>query len=340
MAQHNINKKQKLKFALIYGGKYHARFLKRGDIMANKDIKKYASKGGKTRCIPRALHEGILKIMGKELPCVVLEDGRRIITRSSVFKAFGRPQRGNKHKDPEIQKIPSFIDAKNLQPFITDEIKGLIAPVNYISISKKEATGYSAETLPIVCEIYLNAKKEGCLTPNQVVIAELSEVLLRTLSRVGIIGLVDEATGYQQVRPADALQAYLDKIIGKELTSWCKRFPDEFYSNIYKLRGWPEFTTSKNKYSCVGMYTNDIVYSRLGEDILSELKSKTPDTSKISMHQWLTVDTGHPLLSQHIHAIITLQRLALAQGFGWKRFIDMVDATHPKRETALLMEAA
>jgi hypothetical protein len=172
MAQHNINKKQKLKFSLIYGGKYHDRFLKRGDI----------------------------------------------------------------------------IDAKNLQPFITDEIKGLIAPVNYISISKKEATGYSAETLPIVCEIYLNAKKEGCLTPNQVVIAELSEVLLRTLSRVGIIGLVDEATGYQQVRPADALQAYLDKIIGKELT--------------------------------------------------------------------------------------------LAQGFGWKRFIDMVDATHPKRETALLMEAA
>lgn len=304
--------------------------------MSNPNIKKHASKGGKARWLPKATHQGVLKIMGNELPCVVLEDGRRIITRSSVFKAFGRPQRGNKHKDPEIQKIPSFIDAKNLQQFITDEIKELIAPVNYIGTNKKESTGYSAETLPIVCEIYLNAKKEGYLTPNQVVIAELSEVLVRTLSRVGIIGLVDEATGYQQVRAADALQAYLDKIIGKELTSWCKRFPDEFYSNLYRLKGWAEFSTSKNKYSCVGMYTNDIVYSRLGEDILTELKSKTPDTSKAKMHQWLTVDTGHPILSQHIHALIALQRLALAQGFGWKRFMDMVNLTYPKRETALI----
>ena len=306
--------------------------------MSNMNIKKHASKGGRARWLPKATHQGMLKIMGKELPCVVLEDGRRIITRTSVFKAFNRPQRGNKYRDGIVSSLPSFLDAQNLKPFITPEVEELIAPVNYMSLNKKEMTGYSAETIPTVCEIYLNAKKEGCLVSTQGLIAELSETLLKTLSRVGIIGLVDEATGYQQVRASDALQAYLDKIIGKELASWTKKFPDEFYANIYKLRGWPEFSTSKNKYSCVGMYTNDIVYSRLGEDILSELKERTPDTSKKSMHQWLTVDTGHPLLSQHIHALITLQRLALAQGFGWKRFMDMVNATHPKRETALLLE--
>ena len=74
-----------------------------------------------------------------------------------------------------------------------------------------------------------------------------------------------------------------NKILTKELASWCKRFPDEYYDNIYKLIGWPEFSTSKNKYSCVGHYTNDIIYSTLGQDVLNDLENKTPDTSKVSM---------------------------------------------------------
>ncbi len=307
--------------------------------MSNPNIKDYASKGGKARWMPKATHQGILKIMGKELPCVVLEDGRRIITRTSVFKAFNRPQRGNKSSTENAIAIPSFLDAKNLRPFITEEMQGLICPVNYLGIKGENMMGYSAETIPIVCEIYLNARKENVLTPAQGVIADLSDILIKTLSRVGIIGLIDEATGYQQIRPRDALEAYLNKLLGKELSSWCKRFPDSFYANIYKLRGWPEFSTSKNKYSCVGNYTNDLVYARIGEDVKEELKNRTPDTSKEKMHQWLSVDTGHPLLSKHLSEIITLQKVAIAQGYGWKRFIDLVDQILPKKQHALELES-
>lgn len=303
--------------------------------MSNMNIKDHASKGGRARWLPKATHQGILKIMGKSLPCVVLEDGRRIITRTSVFKAFNRPQRGNKSSTKNSVLIPSFLDALNLRPYITNEIQGLITPVNYLNQKSEESTGYSAETIPIVCEIYLNAKKDNVLTGSQVLIADLSEVLIKTLSRVGIIGLIDEATGYQQIRPRDALESYLNKLLSRELASWCKRFPDEFYENIYKLKRWPEFSTSKNKYSCVGNYTNDIVYSRIGKDVLDELKQRTPDTSKESMHQWLSVDTGHPMLSQHLYSIIGLQRLALSQGFAWNRFMDMVNAVYPVKDHAL-----
>jgi len=306
--------------------------------MSNPNIKDHAAKGGKARWMPRATHQGFLRIMDKDLPCVVLEDGRRLIARSSVFKTFDRPQRGSKQSQDLSGNLemPSFLDAANLQPFVTEEDKELIMPLNYLSLRGAEMTGYSAETIPIACEVYLNAQKEGKLKANQKRYAEISEALVKLLSRVGIIGLVDEATGYQQIRPRDALQAYLNKLISKELATWCKCFPDEFYSNLYVLRGWPEFSTAKNKYSCVGHYTNDIVYSRLGQDVLDELKSRTPDTKKTSMHQWLTVDTGHPLLSQHIHAIVTLQRLAISMGYGWKRFMGMVDATHPKKSSIML----
>lgn len=307
--------------------------------MANKNIKDHASKGGRNRWLPKATHQGILKIMGKKLPCVVLEDGRRIITRTSVFKAFNRPQRGNKSTTEDTVKIPSFLDARNLRHLLTEEIQHLIAPVNYLDKNIDECVGYSAETIPIVCEIYLTARKSGILTPSQGVIADLSDVLIKSLSMVGIIGLVDEATGYQLIRPRDALESYLNKLLSKELASWCKRFPDEFYENIYKLKRWPEFSTSKNKYSCVGHYTNDIVYSRIGKDVLDELKERTPDTSRESMHQWLSVDTGHPILSQHIHSLIALQRLALSQGFGWLRFMDMINSVYPVKESVLEIKA-
>lgn len=306
--------------------------------MSNLNIKEHASKGGKSRWLPKATHQGVLKIMGKELPCVVLDDGRRIIAQTSVFKAFDRPQRGLRSEEARQLAIPSFLDAKNLRPFLTDEIQSQITLINYITDKGVMATGYSAETIPIVCDIYLSAKKEGILTVSQGQIAELSEALIKSLSRVGIIGLVDEATGYQQIRPRDALEAYLNKVLSKELAVWCKRFPDQYYSNIYKIRGWPEFSTSKNKFSCVGNYTNDLIYSRIGKDVLEELKSRTPDTNKAKLHQWLTLDIGHPLLSKHMSEIIMLQKLAIAQGYGWKRFIDMVDLVLPKKINALETE--
>lgn len=303
--------------------------------MSNPNIKDYAAKGGKVRWLAKATHQGTLNIMGKDLPCVVLEDGRRIITQGSIFKAFDRPKRGSRSKMEDGTSIPGFLDSKNLKPYINSSVTEVITPIEYLGLNGSQCSGYRAEIIPTVCEMYLNAQRDGSLTTNQIKIAVISDLLIRSLATVGIIGLIDEATGYQEIRPRDALEAYLNKVLTKELATWCKRFPDEYYENIYKIKNWPEFSISKNKYSCVGHYTNDIIYSRLGQDVLDELKTRTPDTSKTKMHQWLSVDTGHPLLSQHMHAIIGLQRIAIANEFGWKRFVNMIDIAFPKKEHAL-----
>ena len=297
--------------------------------------KEIAIQGAKARWepkLPKATHQGILRIMGKELPCVVLDNGLRLISQRSVFKIFGMKASGSR------SEYPAFIAAKNLLPFINEEITSVIVPVQYTDNIGKEYSGYSAEIIPAACGVYLSARKNGALLPSQSVRADISEILITTLSRIGIIGLIDEATGYQIIRPRDALEAYLNKILSKELAAWCKKFPDIYYENIYKIRKWPQFSTSKNKFSCVGTYTNDLIYSRIGEDVLAELKERTPDTSKTKMHQWLTVDTGHPLLSKHLNEIITIQKVAIAQGFGWQRFMDLVDEILPKKINALELE--
>ena len=77
--------------------------------------------------------------------------------------------------------------------------------------------GYSAELLPKVCDVYLRARDAGVLAANQQHIAKQADILMRALAHVGIMALVDEATGYQYDRARDALARILEKFIAKEL---------------------------------------------------------------------------------------------------------------------------
>jgi hypothetical protein len=100
--------------------------------------------------------------------------------------------------------------------------------------------------------------RSGTLVPNT---AEVALMCFR--SQDDAIEMQLRSTGYQEIRPKDALQAYLEKLVAKDLAAWATKFPDEFYENIYKLKGWPWPGMSKNRYSVVAHYTNDLVYERL-----------------------------------------------------------------------------
>ena len=61
------------------------------------------------RELPTRDYTGVVNIGGKDLNCAVLSDGTRVLTASSVFKAFGRPRRGKSsgdQRDMEVQFTP------------------------------------------------------------------------------------------------------------------------------------------------------------------------------------------------------------------------------------------
>lgn len=146
-------------------------------------------------------------------------------------------QRGQRKKDKQIN-LPSFIAAKNLLPYINQEINKQIQSFEYRDVNNKVRNGYRAEILPAMCDIYLSARKDHILTQPQNRLADIAEMIVRSLSRLGIIALIDEATGYQDIRRKDALQRILDAYLSKELSNWAKRFPDEFYDEIFRLKKW------------------------------------------------------------------------------------------------------
>ena len=285
---------------------------------------------------PTATHRGMLKIGDLTIPCFVLDDGRRVISGRGMTAAIGMKGRG--------QGIARISGLKVLNSFENKALAVAIqTPIQFLGGSPKvgvPSDGFEATVLQDLCEVLLQARDAELLrTETEVRYAQYADMLIRSFARVGIIALVDEATGFQSERPADALEKYLELIISKELAAWVKKFPDEFYENIYKLKGWTWPGMGKNRYSVVGHYTRDLVFERLAPGLLPALEQKSPKDDKgnrpSKLHQWLTQDIGDPMLAQHMHSLVMFQRLAIANGHGWNRFVKTIDQVLPKRGSTL-----
>jgi hypothetical protein len=248
----------------------------------------------------RALLKGVLPIGDIELRCAVLEDGTRVLYQTSVFKAFGRSQRGLSKERQESAiiegetggqlQLPSFVASKNLKPFIDNKLVVVLQPVEYIDGAKK-AFGYKAEILPELCNLYLKARRANALARHQARLADQAEILLSSFAKVGIAGLIDEATGYQYDRNYNALRVLLQQYIEEELRSWVKRFPDTFFKQLDRLYQNPNRTPGRRP-QYYGKFINKYIYEPLEKGyVKQELDRKNiTDTGRrrAHFHQWLT----------------------------------------------------
>jgi hypothetical protein len=264
--------------------------------------------------------------------CAVLNTGQRVVTQSGFMIALGRARqaKGRQYYRGDVN-LPAFLTAQNLKPFISKVLEVTSSQIEFRTKTGGIAFGYADELLPEVCDVFIKADRAGVLKANQKHIADRAHIVMKALAHVGIAGLIDEATGYQEVRDKRALQAILDKYLRKELAAWAKRFPDEFYKEMFRLRGWKWESMSVKRPSVVGIYTNDLVYERLAPGILEQLQAKNPKDDhgnrKNRHHQWLTEDVGNPALAQHLHAVIGFMRASSK----WDQFYRMMDRAFPKK---------
>jgi hypothetical protein len=274
--------------------------------------------------------EGIVDVGGVELQCYVLDDETRVLARASFVRAIGRTGKvkGGRRFDEEFQ-TPVFLTADNLKPFFPKDLEANSKPI-FFTDGDTQMIGYRAELLPDVCDIFADAERAGALRSNQRHIADACRILSRGLTRVGIIGLIDEATGYQRERAADALARILQKFIAKELQPWVSTFPPEFYDNMFRLRGlhFPRDTVKRPQY--FGHLTNDVIYKRLAPGILEELRRLTPKLpSGRRKHPYtrrLTEDFGHPKLREHLASVMTVMMLS----DSYDDFIRKLDRVKPR----------
>jgi hypothetical protein len=282
----------------------------------------------------RATHSGSIKLGDAELACANLPDGRRVIAESTMLSALGRGYSGYYSKRdalvlPGTAVPPRYLSPAVLRPFIPKELNDLqLTP--YLTPAGTLAKGVDAELVPMICEVWLTAREAGKLNEVQLRTAAKAEIILRGMARVGIIALIDEATGYQDQRPHDALVKILEAFIAKELRPYVKTFPPEFYQEIYRLRKWKYPRISNRRTPLLGHITNDIVYARLAPGVRRELHKKTPRNEKgklvTKLFQWLTEEIGNPRLRDHNGKAVLLMNASE----DWPEFMRLIDRALPK----------
>ena len=301
-----------------------------------REIAKRAAQSRWTKNLPAAYYTGELMIGDTRIGCAVLEDGRRVLTQSDMMRALGRARqaKGRAYYDSDVN-LPAFLTAKNLKRFISNELYVTSSQIEFRTPSGHRAFGYLANMLPQVCEVYLKARDAGALVHTQEHIARHADILVRGLANIGIVALVDEATGYQRDRASDALARILEKFIAEELQPWVKTFPDTYYEEMFRLRGleYPTDTVKRPQY--FGRLTNDIIYRRLAPGVLEEIKNSTPKSPagrpKQHLHRRLSPDRGHPKLREHLASVITIMKLS----GDYMDFKSKLDHIHPPYDEPL-----
>lgn len=266
------------------------------------------------------------------LECYVLEDGTRVFSGSGLQKALRFPSSAGG------AALMTMLNTGDLKHHLTGDVleklssrKEFIRPGAGGSVSK--TYGYDATVLVDICNLLIESNYLGILTLKQQEYARQAQIIISSVAKVGIIGLIDEVTGYNQHknRAKDELQKFLSSFLREDSAKWIKTFDDSFFETIYKMRGWSWDYTSKHP-GIVGKWINDIVYERLGPMVLTELRELNPVNEKgcrsKKHHQFLTEAVGVPRLKSHLEAA---KALAIVSDYDWEKFMRMLDKAYPKQ---------
>ena len=180
------------------------------------------------------------------ISCFVLSNGARVISQQGLHDALGFARGGAPKStcdevsdgNGEFPKIssenatksvnpPTFLRSNWLRIYISEELLAVMkSPIPFVY--RGLTYGYPATILADLCEAILEAEIEGKTTSRQKEFVRRAQLLLKGFSRIGIIGLIDEATGYQEIREDLALAKILEQFIADDL----KKMEQDFSKGI------------------------------------------------------------------------------------------------------------
>lgn len=278
------------------------------------EIAKIANNAKNTKGLVKATHDGSIEIGNGKLECYVLKDGTRILSNESIAKCLGfNKPNSERQKKEESTGVPYFMGADNIKSLISAEMMSSLKVINFSSKKGTKASGVNAILFPEICDLFLKARDLGILTEQQKHIAQSSEIMIRSLAKIGIIALIDEATGYEEERARGELQTLLKKIISDELLPWTQTFPHEFFRNAYRLFGWKYKEGQCQHPQYMGGFINKFIYDAISPEVRKELQSKNPfdpekNCNKHKHHQFLTHEYGRGALEKQLMTVIGLMR--------------------------------
>jgi hypothetical protein len=316
--------------------------------MTEEERKQRATKAARTRWekrkgkliavpekpLPKALHKGVLDLgFGAEIPCYVLDNGQRVIGRTAYTEALtGIKGGGDLEKYLGVSALKPFINMdlllEGMVRFSLPEVEGL----------ERDVKGLPADLAIEVWRGFVSAmeasvgRQDVKLTHRQLEMAMRASFLLGACAKVGLDALIDEATGYQYDRAADALRVKLKAYLADEMRDWEKTFPDELWQEFGRLTNWKGTVTQRPKYW--GYLVTELVYQYLDADVCRWLKENKPQPQHgRNWHQWLSDQYGLRRLVQHIYTLIGVAKTC----HNMRELRDKMGEMYGKRPVQLTM---
>lgn len=247
---------------------------------------------------PVALFPGKLKIGQAEFAVYVLDNGKRVMAQREVVRVLTGYESGN---------LSSYLKSQSLRPYIDAEEVSANAIEFSIPGTQYKGNGYEATLLLDICDAYLRAREAKVLAPNQMEIAKQAEIITRACAKVGIIALIDEATGYGAFKRKQEYQLKLQAFIAEDMQEWAKMFPDEFWFELARLESI--HYSPRNRPLRWGRYIMAFVYDAVDGDIGKKLRELNPDPHfKQNHHQWLK-EFGRQKINDHLQRVIAVMKL-------------------------------
>jgi hypothetical protein len=246
--------------------------------------------------VPEAKWPGILPIMDVEIPCYVLDDGRRVISRTGALAYLTDGKGGG--------NLESYLRVEVLKPFLPSDLDDQLIDISIPQVVNKDVRALTASAFIDICRAYSRARDTGALSSDsQVQIAIRASMALAAFAKNGIESAIDEATGYQYERAEDAIRVRLKQFLAEEMRPWEKTFPDELWIQFGRLTRWRGPIHLRPKYW--GKLVNELVYGYLDPDVFEWLRTHVPEPRHgRNYHQWLSNQYGLKKLVEHIWKLI------------------------------------
>jgi len=192
-----------------------------------------AETAGDGPTVPVAQWPGVLLIGELELQVYVLSDGRRVISRAAATYLLSGVKGGG--------DLESYLNVESLRNYLPENLAEQFVEFQMREVTHRDRNvlGMSAETFLDICTAYVRALDDKALkTERQQLIAFKAGMFLAACAKVGLVAMIDEATGYQYIRAEDALQFKLRLFLEEEVRKWEATFPEELWREFGRLTNW------------------------------------------------------------------------------------------------------
>lgn len=278
------------------------------------------------RILARGVAIDSATIAGRQVTFVILEDGRTIIQRASLAAAIGKhPGAGRGENRDDSLIVPAVVSAKNLRAYLTDALAQDLQPIRFLFNNVTQA-GFAPTALKAVCRVYCNAAADARLWKSQAHIAAICKALLDELERGAGAQLLRTRPRYRSEGMRKEIIRCLARSTSPDLAAWVAVLPDEFYREMFRLRGWKYDEAHTERPSLAARLTYDLIFRRLPPSTLADMKGGITAGLKHNLEERSIEEVGHPSVRKHLELVISLMRTARS----WSSFHSKLQRQLPR----------